>query len=96
MKGYWLVIGTAVTDPVAQKTYGALWAPIAAKYGARLITNGSLDLREGAGIARALMVEFPDVATARACYEDPDYAHAKAFALAASDRTLLILEGNLA
>jgi len=94
MKGYWLVLGTAVTDTAAQKTYGALWAPIAAKYGARLITNGSLDLREGEGIARALMVEFPDVATARACYDDPDYAHAKAFALAASDRTLLILEGD--
>lgn len=96
MKGYWLVLGTAVTDPEAQMTYGALWAPIAAKYGARLITNGSLNLCEGEGIARALLVEFPSVEQARACYDDPDYTHAKAFALAASDRTLLILEGNIA
>lgn len=97
MKGYWIVLGTAVTDPEAQKAYGALWAPIAKKYQARLISEGSsLDLREGEGIARVLMVEFPSIKLAHACYDDPDYAQAKAYALAASNRTLLIVEGAIA
>ena len=29
MKGYWIVLGSDVTDPDAQQAYGKLWAPIA-------------------------------------------------------------------
>jgi hypothetical protein len=36
MKGYWLILGTEITDQVAQDEYNRLWAPIAAKYKARL------------------------------------------------------------
>lgn len=96
MKGYWVVLGAAVTDTEAQQTYGALWAPIAAKYQARLITGGSsLDLREGPGIARALLVEFPSLEMAQACYDDPDYRQALPFALRASNRHLIVLEGEI-
>lgn len=97
MKGYWIILGTRVTDADAQARYGALWAPIAAKYQARLVASGSsLDLKEGRDTARTLLVEFPDIAAARACYDDPDYQHAKDFALAASSRDLLIVEGDIA
>lgn len=97
MKGYWIVLGSPVTDIEAQRLYADLWAPIAAQYHARLIADGgSLALLEGEGIARLLLVEFPSLAVARACYEDPDYAAAKVQALAASNRTLIILEGAIA
>lgn len=96
MKGYWVILGSAVKDTEAQKKYGALWAPIAERYQAKLITSGSsLDLKEGSDIARVLMVEFPSVAAAKACYDDPEYRDAMKLALAASERNLLILEGDI-
>lgn len=36
MKGYWIILGTAVGDEVAQNQYGKLWGPIAEKYRARV------------------------------------------------------------
>lgn len=32
MKGYWLILGTEITDQAAQDEYNRLWAPIAEKY----------------------------------------------------------------
>ncbi|MFO1173666.1 MAG: DUF1330 domain-containing protein [Paracoccaceae bacterium] len=96
MKGYWLILGTAITDPAAQEEYGRLWAPIAARYGARLVRDAaSLDLKEGRDTARVLLVEFPDLAAARDCYADPAYAAAREQALKASQRNLLIFEGDV-
>lgn len=96
MKGYWLILGSAITDAAAQEAYGRLWAPIAARYGARLVKDApALELKEARDVSRVLLVAFPDVAAARACYADPDYAAAMALALKASSRTLLIVEGDL-
>lgn len=97
MKGYWLILGAEITDAEAQAHYGALWAPIAQKYGARLVKDAqSLSLKEGRNTARVLLVEFPSYAQAKACYDDPAYQQAKAFALAASSRDLLVFEGDVA
>ena len=96
MKGYWLILGSAITDQAAQEEYGRLWAPVAAKYGARLVRDSAaVDLKEGRDTARVLLVEFADLATARACYDDPAYAAARDQALKASRRDLVILEADL-
>lgn len=96
VKGYWIILGTKVTDTDAQAKYGALWAPIAEKYQARLIASGSsLDLREEKGTERMVLVEFPSFTMAKACYDDPDYQHAKDFARAASNRDLILFEGDI-
>ena len=96
MKGYWIILGTKVTDTDAQAKYGVLWAPIAAKYQARLIASGSsLDLKEAKETERMFLVEFPSFAMAKACYDDPDYQHAKDFARAASNRDLVLFEGDI-
>lgn len=96
MKGYWLILGTEVADQAAQNEYGRLWAPIAARYGARLVRDAvSPDLKVRRDTARVLLVEFPDLASAEACYADPAYAEAKEQALKASRRDLLIFEGGV-
>lgn len=96
MQGYWLIMGSAIADQAAQEEYGRLWAPIAARYGARLVKDApALELKEGQDIARMILVAFPDVAIARACYADPDYGVAMVQALKASRRTLVIVEGDL-
>lgn len=45
--------------------------------------------------ARALVVEFDSYAQAKACYADPAYSEAKAMALRAYRRELIIVEGDL-
>ncbi|WEK12228.1 MAG: DUF1330 domain-containing protein [Candidatus Pseudomonas colombiensis] len=42
-----------------------------------------------------MAVEFPSYEQAKACYNDPAYSHAKAFALRASRRELIIIKGDL-
>jgi uncharacterized protein (DUF1330 family) len=97
MKGYWLILGAEVTDEAAQKEYGALWAPIAARYEARLITGSdAVEVVEARDATRTILVEFPSFAAARACHGDPAYQEARAHALKASKRTLVLLRGEIA
>ena len=94
-KGYWLILGTEVTDGEAQAEYGRLWAPVAARYGAKVIREAGPELAEArADTARKLMVEFPDLATAQACFADPDYKAAAVFAHKAASRDVLIFAAD--
>ncbi|CAI3798768.1 hypothetical protein GLGCALEP_02170 [Pseudomonas sp. MM221] len=95
MKGYWIILGSAVTDTEAQQEYGRLWGPIAEKYGAKLKALDPAALVESHTSTRALAVEFDSYAQAKACYNDPAYAEAKAMALRAYRREVLIIEGDL-
>ncbi|MBE9637470.1 DUF1330 domain-containing protein [Salipiger mangrovisoli] len=96
MKGYWLVLGTDVTDAEAQAEYGRLWAPVAAKYGARVRRGDEAPtMLEAGDKSRILLVEFADLATAQACYDDPDYQAARAFAMKAAQRELVIFAATL-
>lgn len=97
MKGYWLILGTPVTDEAAQKEYGALWAPIAGRYGARLVREqDAVEAREVRDATRVLLVEFPTFEAAKACYDDPAYGEAREHALAAAERSLVLLRGEIA
>jgi|ERR1700712_4990308 uncharacterized protein (DUF1330 family) len=97
MKGYWIVLGSEVSDQKEQQAYGKLWAPIAEKYGAKMkILDPGAALVEAQSTTRVIAVEFPTYEQAKACYTDPAYEEAKRHALKASKRELLILEGDLA
>jgi uncharacterized protein (DUF1330 family) len=97
MKGYWLILGTVITDRAAQDEYSRLWAPIAEKYQARLNpTKVPPLLKEARNTSRVIIAEFPSYEMAKACYEDPAYQEARQFALQASKRDLLIFEGEIA
>jgi uncharacterized protein (DUF1330 family) len=95
MKGYWIISMGDVTDADAQKQYGALWAPIAAKYQAKVRALDAGALKEKCFSSRVVLVEFPSLDAARACYDDEAYQAAKVFALRAAERELLIVEGDL-
>lgn len=94
MAGYWVVRGNQIKDAAALQEYGALWPPIAARFGAEIIAGkGEIDTREGPHYARQLLVRFDSYAQAVACYEDPDYQAAMKLAQQAYDRELSIVEG---
>lgn len=96
MKGYWLILGSEITDQAAQVEYGRLWAPIAKKYQAR-INPAKVPpvLKEARNTARVVVVEFPSYEIAKSCYADPAYQEAMKFALKASKRDLLMFEGEI-
>jgi uncharacterized protein (DUF1330 family) len=48
MAGYWIVRASEVKDQEAQRSYGSAWAPLAERYGAKVIAGpGRLVTKEG-------------------------------------------------
>ena len=92
-KGYWIA-RVDVTEPAGYQGYVAANGAAFSKYGARfLVRGGNFEAPEGTPRARNVVLEFPDYATALACYHSPEYAAAKAHRLGAAEAELLIIEG---
>jgi uncharacterized protein (DUF1330 family) len=93
-KGYW--IGHVdVTNPERYKDYIAANAAPLKRYGARfLVRNGEHEVPEG-GLAgrRHVVLEFDSYATAKACYESPEYQAAIKVREEASIGDIVIIEG---
>jgi uncharacterized protein (DUF1330 family) len=91
---YWIAQIT-VSDPEAYRAYQSANATAFQKYGARFVVRGGTqEVVEGTARPRMIVVEFPDLATARACWHSPEYqaAHAlRAAPVSASD--VVIVEG---
>ncbi len=91
-KGY-IVAEMAVRDEAAYRDYAAAVTAIVRDFGGiYLVRGGALDPREGAPPAeRVVIIEFPDVATARAFYESSSYgAIAPLRARAAESRVYIV------
>ena len=92
-KGYWIVRAD-ITNPEAYKKYVEANAEPLARHGARfLVRGGQADLREGEARARNVVVEFPSVEAARACYDDAGYRRAIGFREGAATFDLIVIEG---
>lgn len=72
-KGYW--IGRVdVHDDEGYKTYAAANPEIFSKYGGRFVVRGGpFECVEGEARSRNVVIEFPDYASALACYNSPEY-----------------------
>jgi len=92
-KGYW-VPHIDVNDPEGYKAYMAATPDAHRKYGGRaLVRGGTFELMEGRARSRHVVREFPDYATALACYRSPEYRRAKPLRLPHSAIDFLIIEG---
>jgi len=92
-KAYWIA-NMDVHDTAQYDSYRAANAKPFADYGARfLVRGGAQEVPEGTARSRSVVLEFKDLATARACYESADYQAAKALRANISDGTLIIVEG---
>jgi uncharacterized protein (DUF1330 family) len=86
-KGYW--IGRIdVKDEEGYKPYMAANRPIFKKCGAKLIVRGGLSGRH-----RNVVIEFPDLATAEACYRSPEYQENIKRRQPVSTADIIIIEG---
>lgn len=93
MPAYWIAHVT-VTDPEAYKGYQALAPAAFAAYGARFLARGGAhDTPEGAVFERHVLIEFPDLAAARACYASDAYQAARAQRANACHAQVVIVDG---
>ena len=92
-KGYW-VAHVTVDDPAAYDAYRAANAVAFAKYGARVLVRGApQEVREGSVRPRTVVIEFPTLEAAQACYDSPEYQAAKALRDPVSQGDLCIVAG---
>lgn len=92
-KAYWIA-RVDVQDFDAYKAYIAANAAPFRQFGARfLVRNGAFTNPEGGSRSRNVVIEFPDYATALACYHSPGYQQAVALRAPVSTIDLVIVEG---
>ncbi|WP_430465611.1 DUF1330 domain-containing protein [Tabrizicola sp.] len=93
MTAYWIAHVT-VTDPAAYQGYQALAPAAFAAHGARFLARGGAhEVLEGPVLDRHVVIEFPSLAAARACYHSPEYQAAKARRDGAATAHVVIVEG---
>jgi len=92
-KGYWIA-RVDVSNADGYRAYVAANAEAFRRHGGRfLVRAGQFEAVEGASRARNIVIEFPDYASALACYRSQDYQRAKALRQGHSVADLIIIEG---
>jgi uncharacterized protein (DUF1330 family) len=93
MTAYWIAHVT-VTDPEAYQGYQALAPAAFAAHGARFLARGGAhEVLEGPVLDRHVVIEFPTLAAARACYQSAEYQAARARREGAALAHVVIVEG---
>lgn len=92
-KAYW-VAHVDVRDPEIYAKYREANAAPFARYGARFIVRGGPQtIKEGQSRARTVVIEFPSLDAATACFHSAEYQAAKAIRDPISSADLVIVEG---
>ena len=91
----YVVIDISVHDPATYETYKTLAPPSIAQYGGQYIARGGkTQVLEGDwNPTRLVILEFPSPEAARAWWESPEYAGAKALRNSAAHSKMVLLEG---
>ena len=92
-KGYW--IGRVdVHSAEGYQPYAANNAAIFKKFGGRFVVRaGKYESPEGTARSRNVVIEFPDYATALACYNSPEYQAAIKLRAPHSAGDVMVIEG---
>lgn len=92
-KGYWIVRGD-VRDVEQYQAYVRANAEPFKAHGARfLVRGGPFEVVEGSSRSRHVVIEFPSVEAARACWHSPGYQAAIAIRQPVSEVDLVIIGG---
>ena len=93
LKAYWIA-HVDVHDAATFDRYRAANAAPIAEFGGRfLVRGGATDVRRGKLRSRHVVVEFPSLDAATACYDSEAYKAACVLRDAASDIDIVIVEG---
>ncbi len=93
MTAYW--IGRVqVTDEAAYGEYAKRGGPVIEKHGGRFLARGGKHVTfEGQEFPRNVLIEFPSLDQAVACYNSKEYRAAWEFQKDAATREVCIVEG---
>ncbi|MDT2021760.1 DUF1330 domain-containing protein [Methylocella sp. CPCC 101449] len=88
------VIGEVeIVRPEGMKGYGPMVAASIEKFGGRYLARGSKpEVLEGGPAHNILIIEFPDMDSARRWYASSDYAAAKTIRLGSSNLRLILVD----
>jgi len=93
----YIVVQVRVTDPAKYERYRPIAAAAIARHGGKyLVRGGTPEILEGKAPAepiRHVVVEFPSAQAAKAFWNSPDYAEAKAIRAGASEMVANLIEG---
>ena len=93
MTAYWIA-RVKVTDEAAYAEYAKRAGPAIEKHGGKFLARGGRYVTlEGEDYPRNVVVEFPTLEEAQACYNSPEYQEAWAFQQNAASRGICIVEG---
>ncbi len=92
-KGYWIA-RVDVNSDEGYKPYAQANPAIFKKFGGRFVVRGGkFEIPEGTTRSRHVVIEFPDYATALACYNSPDYQENIKRRLPHAVADIVIIEG---
>ena len=95
MPAYVISVTNKILDAEAAQRYSDLARPAALAHGAKyLVRTTEFDVEEARGPApaRIVVIEFTDLAAAKAWYDSAEYAPARRIASEALDRQLLFVD----
>ena len=90
-----LVVQVEVTNPEIFENYRRLVPAALEKYGGRFrVRGGKVETLEGNWTPKRLVIiEFPTVEQAKAWWDSPEYAEAKALRNASANTQMIVAEG---
>ena len=73
-KAYWIAAYDSIDDPDKLKAYADTARPVLGEFGGRILARGGRSVAfEGNEKVRIVVVEFPDLESAEACYASDGY-----------------------
>jgi uncharacterized protein (DUF1330 family) len=90
-----VIANITIVDPVRYEDYRRMVPATLVPFGGRFVVRGGqTEVLEGDWRpSRLVLLEFPSIERARAWWNSPEYAEARALRQATSTGTLIILEG---
>ncbi len=93
MTAYWMG-RLNVIDQKGVAEYAKRAGPVILKHGGRFLARGgNFVVLEGKEYSRNVIIEFPSLDQAVACYNSPEYREAALFLEGAAERELCVVEG---
>ena len=78
MNSYWIVNYTEIKDTERLKKYAIKAKEAVEKYSGRILARSANNVTlEGREMARVALAEFPDIETAKNCYNSEEYVEAR-------------------
>ena len=93
-KTYWIARVDLHGDPETYKKYGETAKPAFERHKAKFLARGGkTEVLEGKARARNVIIEFPFMEEALACYHSPEYTAARAIRQTVSEGEFVLVEG---